>query len=354
MATSGTVGQTVFTTQQVLDHACRRGKLPAELIAGEKISIALQVLWLLFQQLSSQGVPVWRIQQQLWPLYQGQGRVPADVGTVEVLNANLRTMQRLTGTLTTSAGGDVDLAFDTDIQTACTQTVANGNIQVEYESPTTITTIGLLPNATGVWDFVYEISQDGATWVTVDTFTDQAVVTRQWLWRDYNITRWDSYSFARIRATDGTTLDVAEFFTANMPNSIPMAPLNKDDYFNLPNKVFQGRPVQFWQDMERDLPALLLWPIPNGAANFQLIEGQVHMQLQDVGTMAQALDIPARWFNAVIWSLARDLAYEEPEFKGDIKDLENKADRAMALAWGGITPKGPIYIQPNISPYTRG
>jgi hypothetical protein len=353
VATSGTVGTTVFTTQQVIDHAYRRMKMPAELVSGEKIETALENLWLILQTLSSKGVPIWRIETQILPFYQGQIGVNPLPGTVEVLNANTRILQRLTGSYSSNQGGDPDLAFDGDLETACTQTAINGAITVDFQNDVVITTFGLLPETSGTWDFVYEVSLDGVTWVTVYTYTDQVMVSHEWQWVDVEITEWSAYQFARVRATDGTTLDVAEWFIGNTPQSIPMASINKDDYFNLPNKSFQGRPVQFWQDMARDNPILKVWPVPNFAANFYQCEAQVHRMIEDVGEMSMELDIPARWYDWMVDALAVKQAREDPDFKGDIKDLQGFEAESLRTAQGGITNKGPMYIQPNISPYTR-
>jgi hypothetical protein len=354
VATSGTVGTTIFTTQQVIDHAYRRMKMAAELVSGEKIETALENLWLILQTLSSKGIPIWRIETQILPFYQGQIGVNPLIGTVEVLNANTRILQRLTGTYATDQGGDPDLAFDGDLETACTQTAPDGSITVDFGDATTIMCFGLMPNASGLWDFVYEVSEDGVTWETVSTYTDQAMVARRWQWVDVQITRWPSYQYARLRATGGTTLDVTEWFIGNNPQAIPMAPINKDDYFNLPNKSFQGRPVQFWQEMARDNPVLKVWPVPNAAATFYQCEAQCHRMIEDVGEMSMQLDLPARWYDWVVDELAVKQGREDPDFKGDVRELQAFAAESLKTAQGGITNKGPIYIQPNISPYTRG
>lgn len=354
MATSGTVGTTVFTVQQVIDHAYRRLKMAAELVSGEKIETALENLWLILQVLSSKGIPIWKIETQILPFYQGQVGVNPLIGTVEVLNANTRILQRLTGTYATDQGGDPELAFDGDLQTAFTQVAPDGSLTVDFENVVTVTTFGILPAVSGIWDFVYEVSEDGLTWETVQTYTEQPMVARRWQWVDVQITRWASYQFARLRATGGTTLDVIEWFIGNNPQAIPMAPLNKDDYFNLPNKSFQGRPVQFWQDMLRDNPVLRVWPVPDFAANFYQCEVQAHRMIEDVGEMSMQLDIPARWYDWMVDALAVKQAREDPDFKGDIKELQVFEAESLKTAQGGITQKGPIYIQPNISHYTRG
>ncbi len=329
-------------------------KMAAELVSGEKIETALENLWLILQVLSSKGIPVWKIETQILPFYQGQVGVNPLIGTVEVLNANTRILQRLTGTYATDQGGDPEFAFDGDLQTSFAQIAPDGSLTVDFENMTTITTFGIMPNVSGVWDFVYEVSEDGVTWETVETFTDQPMVERRWQWVDVEITRWASYQFARLRATGGTTLDVIEWFIGNNPQAIPMAPLNKDDYFNLPNKSFQGRPVQFWQDMQRDNPVLRVWPVPNLAATFYQCEAQVHRMVEDVGEMSMQLDIPARWYDWMVDALAVKQAREDPDYKGDIKELQVFEAESLKTAQGGIAAKGPVYLQPNISPYTRG
>lgn len=354
MATSGVVGTTVFTTQQVIDHAHRRMRLVPELISGEKLETALENLWLILQVLSSKGIPIWRIETQILPFYQGQVGVYPLIGSVEVLSVNTRILQRLTGLYSTDQGGSPELAFDGDLETAFTQVAVNGSLTVDFQNAMTITTFGLLPAVSGVWDFVYEVSMDGVTWETVLTYTDQAVVARHWQWVDVQITRWPSYQFARLRATGGTTLDLLEWFIGNNPQAIPMAPLNKDDWFNLPNKSFQGRPVQFWQDMQRDNPVLRVWPVPDFAANFYQCEAQVHRMIEDVGEMSMQLDLPARWYDWVVDELAVKQAREDPDYKGDIKELQAFAAESLKTAQGGITAKGPMRLQPNISVYTRG
>lgn len=362
MATSGTVGQTVFTIQQVIDHAFRRGKWPVEALSGEKIDVAMDCLWIILKEWQNRGCPIWKIQKQILPLYQGKVGIATDVGTIEVLNANLRVLQRQAAASITDMGGTSELALDGNLETACTQTAVDGSIILDFLAPTTITTVGLLPNATATWDFVYEVSPDYLNWETVQTFRQQAVEYRKWLWIDVEITRWPSYRFFRIRAIPSltvfpnvglTTLDVLELYIGNTPSAIPLAPINKDDYFNLPNKSFQGRPTQYWQNMERAVPVLNLWPVPDAQSNFYQLELQVHAGIEDIGAMTDELDIPDRWQEALIWTLAEKMADEDPDYKGDIERLERKAKEALGAAWGGITARGPIYIQPNISPYTR-
>ncbi len=103
MATSGTVSTTQFTTRQVIDHAYRRCRLGAQQITSEMIDIANDQLYLVLSNLANRGVQLWCIERTVMPLYEGQGAVTLPLGTVDVLNTNLRTLQQALGTESSTA-----------------------------------------------------------------------------------------------------------------------------------------------------------------------------------------------------------------------------------------------------------
>ena len=102
MATSGTVSATTFTTRKLLDHAYRRCKVPNQGITAEMLSNGLSSLYLLLNNLAVQGIPLWTIETVLLGLTEGQPTVSTPVGTVDVLNINVRSMFRVTGTYSSS------------------------------------------------------------------------------------------------------------------------------------------------------------------------------------------------------------------------------------------------------------
>ena len=103
MATSGTVSTTQFTTRQVIDHAYRRCRLGAQQITSEMIDVANDQLYLILSNLANRGVQLWCIERTVLPLYEGQGSVPLPLGTVDLLNTNLRTLQEATGTVSSTS-----------------------------------------------------------------------------------------------------------------------------------------------------------------------------------------------------------------------------------------------------------
>ena len=331
MATSGTVSTTNFTTRQVIDHAFRRCRLGAQQITSEMINVANDQLYLLLSDLANRGVQLWCIERLVMPLYEGNGAVTLPLGTVDVLNTNLRTLLESTGTTATTA-----------------TTFQNYNVD-----GLTVTTVGVKWSA-AAQPFVIEKSNDGITWTAVDTIQSTSAPTQvagEWLWIDTEVP--ETADYFRVRVTSGT-LSASEVYFGNTPNEIPIARLNRDDWTALPNKSFLGRPLQFWFDRQRDQPVMRLWPVPNAAAETQQIVLWRHRYIQDVGTMTQNLDVPQRWFDAIVAMLASKLAEETPEVDAGLMPiLEAKAEKALAQAENEERDNSPIYWTPNLSPYTR-
>lgn len=327
MASSGAISQTVFTTQKVIDNAARRCRLTAQQITAEHISIANDNLYLLLSDLANQGAPLWCIERVLLPLYQGIYSVPLDTGTVDIRNANLRYLQEVTGT-------------NTDIATART---------IEFDSATPVTTVGIKWDAASA-PLSFERSDDGAAWTVIQSETPDAAAG-EWSW--YDMAQVIDALYFRIRATSGV-LDYEMIYTGNNPTEIPLARLNIDEYTTLPNKSFtSNRPLQYWFDRLIPRPLMQLWPTPNEAAEVQQIVVWRHRYIQDVGTMVQTLDIPQRWFEAVVAGLAAKLVWELPE--ADVTRapaLKSAAAEALYVAQMEERDKSPINFAPNISAYT--
>jgi hypothetical protein len=73
----------------------------------------------------------------------------------------------------------------------------------------------------------------------------------------------------------------------------------------------------------------------------------------DVGTMTQELEIPQRWYEAIVANLAAKLALEIVEVDpGIIPVLDAKAAQALAIAQMEERDNSPFYVAPNISMYS--
>jgi hypothetical protein len=328
MAYSNTVSQTVFNTRKVMENAFRRCKVRAELITAEYVDIANDQLYLLLSDLANMGAPLWCIEKQILPLYDGVGDVALDTRVVDILNSNLRQLQTVSGT---------------DTVTATSHTI-------NFAGPTFVTTVGVLWAGASA-PIALERSADGVAWTTIQTETPVAVAG-EWTW--YDLESSIAAPYFRVRATSGS-LTYSVVYTGNTPTEIPLARLNRDDYTNLPNKSFQSnRPLQYWYDRKIPNPIMHLWPVPNsGAVTSQLVLW-VQRYIMDVGTMTQEIEVPQRWYEAIVAMLASKLALEIAEVDASlIPMLDQKANVALYTAQAEERDNSPMMMAPNISQYTR-
>jgi len=357
MAYSGTVGTTVIDVQTLIDHGARRcGKLAEELTSEQQLS-ARESLYFLMSNLANRGIQYWAINKEVVGLTADKYIYELPLGSVDVLQALYRQMNRPTpndgGGYTSSAGGTVANAFDSNVDTICTQTSTNGNISVNYGTNNTVYvgSIGYLPGATGTMSIIYEYSADGTTWSTLVDLGSVAVVNNEWIWTD--IVAGQTVQYYRVRAYNGTTLVVREVYFGNNSTEIPMARLNRDDYTNLPNKNFTAnQPFQFWFDRTVPKPSIYLWPVPSDT--FVQMTLWYSRQVMDVGALTDELEIPQRWYEAVVSMLAHRMGMELPGVAVDrIGYLEKMADKFLFDVEQEERDKSPIYYAPNISVYTR-
>jgi hypothetical protein len=357
MAYSGTVGTTVIQVQTLIDHGARRcGKL-AEELTSEQLLSARESLYFLLSNLINIGIQYWAIDKKVYGLQANNYVYKLPLGGNDVLQALYRRMNRptpnSTGGYASSAGGIVGNAFDNNIDTSCTQTSANGNISVDYgtNNPVYVGSIGVLPGVSGSFNAVFEYSVDGITWSTLLAPGVTAWVNNEWLW--YDIEAGQTVQYYRIRETGGNTLVLRELYFGNNSTEITMARLNRDDYTNLPNKNFTAnQPFQYWFNRTIPQSEIYLWPVPSDP--FVQMTVWYSRQIMDVGDLYGELEVPQRWFEAVVFMLAHRMSLELPGVDtARIQYLDGQADKYLGLAEAEERDKSPVYFAPNISVYTR-
>jgi len=355
MAYSETYGQ-VYDVQTLIDHAARRcGKL-AEELTSEQLVTARQTLGFVMTNLINIGIQYWAIKKEVIGLTPDKYIYSLPVGANDVLNALYRTLDRPTGTYTSSAGGTVAFVADGDIDTYCQQVSANGQITVDFgaNNPIYAGSIGVLPYVSGggsaSWTFTLQYSTDGVAWSTLENVGTVAVTDNQWLW--FDIDPGQTVQYYRIQASGGTTLALREWYVGNNTREITMSRLNRDDYTNLPNKNFTAnQPYQFWFNRTIPQPEIYLWPTPSNP--FVQMTVWYSKQIMDVGDLTDELQIPQRWYLATLAMLSHQLALELPTVPMDrIQYLEGQAEKYLNLAEQEERDRSPIYFAPNISVYT--
>jgi len=326
MAYSGTVSTTTFNALKVVDHAFRRCRLPAQSITAEMQSYALDSLYLFLSELSNIKTPSWCIEKVILPMYENQPIVTLPNGTVEVLNLNYRTIQAVTGaTTTTSTSYTVNFTTQTTVDT----------VGVEWSGASTPLT--------------FQVSTNGIVWVTVGTFSDTASAG-DITWTDIS----GALAYQYFRITSTATFNYTAVSLGNMPQEIPLGQLNRDSYVNQSNKVFPGRPSNYY--FQRDLPEPIvnLWPAPFSAAEQAQLILWRHRQIMDTANLQQDVEVPQRWLQAIVDGLASKVAAETPQVDINLLPiLEQKAMISVQRAWDGDNDGSPIQINPGIGVYTK-
>lgn len=356
MDTSGTVGLTRISVQDMIDDGARSCDKLAEELTVEQVQSAKRFLFYALSDLVNIGIQYWCINKHVYGLTADRNTYLLPLGGVDTLNVLYRTMNRPSGDYTSSAGGVVANVYDSDVDTYCQQSSANGNISVFYgtDNPIYAGSIGFLPYVSGggsaVWSIILEYSTDGSTWSTLDDLGTITVTDNQWIWTD--IDPGQSVTYYRIRAYNSTTLALRELYIGNDSRQVPMSRLNRDDFTNLPNVNFTAnQPYQYW--INRTIPRveINLWPTPSDP--FVQMVVWYSRQIQDVGQLSGELEIPQRWYLAVQSMLSYRMSLILPRVDKDrIVLLKAEAAECLNRAEQEERDKSPIYFAPNISVYT--
>ena len=357
MAYSGTVGTTVISVQNVIDESARRAGKLAEELTSEQLVSAKRSLFFLLSNLINIGIQYWAINKEVIGLNPDQYIYDLPLGANDALNVLYRTLNRPSGSYYSSGGGVVANVYSSDVSLYCEQTVPDGYISIDdgTNNPVYAGSIGIMPYVAGggsaLFSYVYETSTDGVTWETLYDAGDVVVTDGKWIWTD--IDPGQSTQFYRVRAYNGSTLALHQFYVGNNSTEVMMARLNRDDYTNLPNKNFTAnQPYQFWFDRTIPVPKLYLWPTPSSP--FVQVTVWYSRQIMDVGDLSGELEIPQRWYEAVVMMLAHRLALSLPQVPLDrVQYLEKMANDYLNLAEAEERDKSPIYFAPNIAVYTR-
>jgi hypothetical protein len=73
----------------------------------------------------------------------------------------------------------------------------------------------------------------------------------------------------------------------------------------------------------------------------------------DVGALTNELEVPQRWYEAVVMMLSHRMSLELPNVPlGRVTYLENQAEKYLFIAEQEERDKSPMYFAPNISVYT--
>jgi hypothetical protein len=359
MAYSGTTNQTKITVDQLISYAFRDAGKTAEEITPEYVDAAKQALFYILMNLSNRGVNLWLLENYVMGAQTNQQFINLPPGTIDVREANWVYIVNpsISGTLPVDNPDVINLFNQTDnadLNLHATTTLSENWFGAAYSNQTRIFYVGFnayCPGTVATYDLDFEVSNDGVTWDVWESFPSTTLADRQWAYFTINATQ-AFYAFRLRSRNTGETFSLRAIQFAQSQQVIPLARLNRDDYWNLPNKQFPSvRSLQYWYDRTID-PSMYLWPVPNN--NYQVFQLIIEKEMQDVGTLTNELYVPNRWVGSIQATLSHKLALQLPEV--DINRITYLQGIAAALEMDASNEerdKSPIYFQPNISYYTR-
>jgi hypothetical protein len=342
LTTTGTLQVTGWDNRTVYDRAYGALGLTPQQVTSEKIDIARDLLGITLADMVNTASPLFCLEKFLVPLIQGQRDYVMPVGTNDLNRAFYRTVNNVTPTLVQNTPTSVQFNFGAN------------NATIVYN--VAVTWAGA-PVAINI-----QSSPDGINWTTVASTNslNQSYAYGPTQWYDVNVSAPQQYwQIVPQNAVTGP-LSITSAVLYNTPNDIEMYRMNKDDYYNMVNKSFEGRPLQYYLDRQSSAgtvltqPIMQLWPVAdaNAAQNLMMIRRERY--IQDVGSLQNQIEVPTRWFYTVIMVLAEALAFCTPEAKPDrIAMVQAKVPEMLSKLWTGERDRSPFKMNFNIGAYTR-
>jgi hypothetical protein len=219
----------------------------------------------------------------------------------------------------------------------------------------------LRPDTPITTSLLLRTSTDGVTFTTQETLPSATFTPGAWTY--FNLDPSITSQYLQIRYVTGGTWTLNQLqFGLSQGQDILIGPLNIDDYYNLPDKQFQGNQcISGYQQRNVDVPVLKLWPTPNTSAFYNgCISMLTRRYIQDPGAFTNDLEVPQRWLEASIWRLASRMIDELPDEQyqaaGGTPDAQKKmalitrcetqAAKSEALAWAErLAASAPLAVR---------
>jgi hypothetical protein len=130
----------------------------------------------------------------------------------------------------------------------------------------------------------------------------------------------------------------------------PMEVITRDEYIQLGNKASNGAPILLWWDPQIAVADsdVNLYPTPSttDASNYT-VTFWYHRPFYDFDAATDTPDFPQKWYQAIRWALAEDLAHEYGVPGPRLDRIERKAEKEFNNVVDNEQEEGSIYIVPD-------
>ena len=139
--------------------------------------------------------------------------------------------------------------------------------------------------------------------------------------------------------SDGLPADAIDYIehvcrttSAGQAVDISLNRISVSTYANIPTKDQSGRPYQIYVDRATAAPKITLWPVPDYSTTYTLAYWYLKREDDATNPVSQTIEIPFRFYNALVAGLSYHIALKKPEASDRISMLKDLYDEAFQLA----------------------
>jgi hypothetical protein len=119
---------------------------------------------------------------------------------------------------------------------------------------------------------------------------------------------------------------------AGVNTDISLNRISVSTYANIPTKDQSGRPYQAYVNRATAAPEITLWPVPDSSQTYTLAYWYMKRMDDATNPVSQTIEVPFRFYNALVAGLAYHIALKKPEVQDRISMLKDLYDEAFQLA----------------------
>lgn len=132
--------------------------------------------------------------------------------------------------------------------------------------------------------------------------------------------------------------------SASTQADLTITRISEPTYSSIPNKLQQARPIQVW--IERlNMPRFTVWPVPDNSQTYTFVYWRLR-RIQDAGDGVNTMDMPFRFYNAMVAGLSYYLAMKVPGALERLQILKEQYDQAWDLAADEDREKAAVRMVP--------
>lgn len=230
----------------------------------------------------------------------------------------------------------------------CTNSYINTTLSGDEASGQTVLSVTSSTGMTAADAVGIELDDGTRQWTTISTvdsstqITVAVALTSAAASGNSVITYTSKISDRPLRILDMRTVDIGT--TDN--TTITMDIIGYDEYFHIPVKNTDGRPINFYYDKLLDAGQLYVWPRPNDVDI--LLEFTYHEAIEDVDSPTNSMDFPTEWTLPLIYGLAAELCVAFGKFT-EFQTIKPLADQYKQIVRDFDSDEAPLYILPDMN-----